>query len=312
MKIINSMVGMVNQDRLKANLFYLAKDPLPYRKLNYTVQGHGKNTLYEADDYIQSMLESWGYQIEREECRVQAFRQSSNKSFEKPLPEDPWDVAYNLYARKVGVKHPDEIILLVSHKDSQSWIDSPGAYDNTVGTVANLEIARILSDYDSKRSIWFLFCNEEHTPWTSVTAAQNAKARGDKIIAVLNLDGLGGKSQADIDAGLKTNVTLYTTPEGERIADLMCELNERYKLGLVQRKVKRKSPGDDDGSFIKAGYPAAVANIGSFPYTDANYHKEGDTPENVDLENVWMSTRLSLAACLWMDTQGYPKPPGGL
>ncbi len=232
--------------------------------------------------------------------------------FEKPLPEDPWDVAYNLYARKVGVKHPDEIILLVSHKDSQSWIDSPGAYDNTVGTVANLEIARILSDYDSKRSIWFLFCNEEHTPWTSVTAAQNAKARGDKIIAVLNLDGLGGKSQADIDAGLKTNVTLYTTPEGERIADLMCELNERYKLGLVQRKVKRKSPGDDDGSFIKAGYPAAVANIGSFPYTDANYHKEGDTPENVDLENVWMSTRLSLAACLWMDTQGYPKPPGGL
>ena len=41
---------------------------------------------------------------------------------------------------------------------------------------------------------------------------------------------------------------------------------------LEQRAVKRPGPGDDDGSFVKAGYAAAVVNIGSWPCGDPNYH----------------------------------------
>lgn len=297
---IPDLIHQVDQERMAKDLFYISKDPIPYRKINYTVPGHAKNTLYETDDFIVWRLGEVGYRLEREGCRVQAFRRDTSKpirsQFAPPAPEDPWYTAYNIYAKKQGKTHPDEIVIFISHKDSQSWIDSPGAYDNAVGTVANIEIARILKNYPSQRSIWFVFCNEEHRPWTSVTAANRARERGDNIVAVFNLDGLGGKSQEDVDAGRKTNFTLHTTPDGEYLADLMAEVNEKYKTGLIQQKYQRKTPGDDDGSYVKANYTIAVANIGSYPYAEPNYHAEGDIPELVDLENLRMSAQASLAA----------------
>lgn len=303
--LISKLIDKVNQERLKKDLFYLSKDPLPYRKLNYTIPGHDKNTLYEADDFIISELELYGYKIEKEGCQVQAFRRDTSKpihhQYSSPKPEDPWYTAYNLYAKKKGIKYPDRFIIFIAHKDSQSWIDSPGAYDNTVGTVAIMEIARIMSEYDSLCSIWFIFCNEEHTPWTSAVAANKAKERGDNIIAVFNIDSLGGKSQEDTDSNKKTNVTLFTMPEGEKIADLIAEVNSKYNIGLIQSKCKRQFPNDDDGSYIKAGFPVAVANTGSFPYAEPNYHIETDAPDIVDIENVWMSTRLSLASAVVLD-----------
>ena len=305
--IIPGFIKKVDKGNLKRNLFYLSKDPLPYRKLNYTLPGHSKNTLYESDDFIENKLEKYGYKIEKEEIRVQAYRcditKPKSSQFSPPLPDDPWYIAYNLYAKKEGKTYPDEIILLVSHKDSQSWVDSPGAYDNAVGTVANMEIARIISNYESDHSIYFLFCNEEHTPWTSVTAAKNFRNNKDKLIAIFNQDAIAGKSKEEAKTGVKTNVTLYTTDEGEKIADLMVEINKTYNIGLIQRKYKRKSPGDDDGSFIKEGYKMAVANIGSYPYADPNYHSEGDIPELVDIENVKMTTQAILAAILKIDKE---------
>ena len=291
--LISGLIKLINANQLHQNLFNLSKDPLPYRKLNYTVPGAGKNTLYQADDFIQKKLESWGYTVEKEGVEVRAVNSE----------ESPWFTAYNLYAKKLGVVHPEEIILFLSHKDSQSWVDSPGAYDNCAGTVSTMEIARVLKDYPSQRSVWFLFCNEEHAPWTSVTAAQNAKLRNDDLIAIFNLDAVGGKSHADINADRKTNVTVFTEPEGERFADLMDEVNKIYQIGLTQRKHQRQSPGDDDGSFIKAGFPMAIMNIGSFPYTDPNYHLETDIPELVDIQNLWMSAQASLAAGLSVDLE---------
>jgi hypothetical protein len=304
---VPELINQVSKDELSKNLFYLSKEPITYRKVNYITPGHTKNSLYEADDYIASNLESYGYNVEKEKCQAKAFRRDISKpirsQYSSPTPEDPFYTLYNLYAKKEGTEYPDKIIIFIAHKDSQSWIDSPGAYDNTVGTVAIMEIARIIKDYPSKCSFRFVFCNEEHTPWTSVISAQNAKSRGDNIVALFNLDGLGGKSYEDIDNGRKTNVTLYTTPEGERIADMMVMVNKKYKIGLDQRKQQRPSPGDDDGSFINAGFSNAVANIGSFPYMEPNYHAESDIPEFVDIQNVFMSTKLSLACAIYFDQQ---------
>ena len=208
---IRGVIHAVDAERMSKHLFYLAKDPLPYRKLNFTLPGHEKNTLYEADDYLAGQLESWGYRVEREGVQVQAYRRDTSKpkqhQYSRPMPEDPWYTAYNLYAEKKGRSRPDEIIVVLAHKDSQSWVDSPGANDNAIGTVGVLEMACVLAKHTSERTIRFLFCNEEHTPWTSVTAAQNAKPRGDKIVAVFNLDGIGVKTAEQTAAGKKTNVT---------------------------------------------------------------------------------------------------------
>jgi len=302
---IRRLISLVNTERIRKHLFYLSKDPLPYRKLNFTLPGHEKNTLYEADDYLTAKLTSWGYRVEREGVAVQAFRRDAGKpkqaQYSPPKPEDPWYTAYNLYAEKKGRSRPDEIIVVLAHKDSQSWIDSPGANDNAIGTVGVLDMACVLAEHTPERTIRFLFCNEEHVPWTSVTAAQNAKRRGDRIVAVFNMDGIGAKAALPASAGKKTNVTAFTAPEGERLAQLMSAVSTRYAIGVEQRAVKRPGPGDDDGSFVKAGYPAAVVNIGSWPYADPNYHAEGDIPERCDVENAALAVRATLAAVLTVD-----------
>ncbi|MDP6775469.1 MAG: M28 family peptidase [Candidatus Latescibacteria bacterium] len=302
---IADLISRVDSDRLSAMLFHLCSDPLPFRKLNYTRPGASKNSLYEADDHIQECLESSGYPVEKEAVRVQAFRCDSSKpkahQYSPAQADDPWYTAHNIYANRSGDDRRDEIILFLAHKDSQSWVDCPGAYDNGVGTVALLEIARVLGDYEPRCTLRFLFCNEEHTPWTSVRAAEKAVARGDDYAAIYNVDSLGGKSQEDIDAGWKTNVTMFTEPEGERFADLMAEVNETYGIGLDQTKGRRPNPGDDDGSFIKAGFPNAVINVGSFPYADPAYHTEEDGPDRVDIGNLTMAAQASLAALLHVD-----------
>jgi len=300
---ISRLIGMVSKKRMSEHLFYLAKDPLPCRRLNFTLPGHQKNTLYEADAYLSQKLRSWGYRVEREGVAVQAFRRDVRKpkhaQYAPPRPEDPWYTAYNLYAERAGRSHPEQIILVLAHKDSQSWIHSPGANDNAIGTVGVLELACLLAQYTPERTIRFLFCNEEHTPWTSVTAAKRAKKRGDQSIAVLNRDGIGAKSAEHAAQGKKTNVTALA--EGEPLAWLMGAVNEEFQIGLEQRIVKRPRPGDDDGSFVRAGYGAAVINIGSWPYADPNYHAEGDIPERCDVENAAMTVRATLAAILTLD-----------
>ena len=307
MDIIPSLIKKIDPANLSADLFYLAKDPLPSRTLNYTLPGHAKSTLHEADDYIQEKFESRGYPVERETVPVQAFRldESKPKGGQRPEASDPWYDAYNIYAKKTGASLPEEVVLVIAHKDSQSWLTCcAGAYDNAVGTVAAMEMARVLRDYDSKRSIWFMFCNEEHRPWTSATAARNLAASPLSVIAVINVDSLGGRSAEDQRAGRMINITRYTNAEGEKLADLMAHLNEKYGIGLIQSKHRREGPGDDDGSFVSAGIPAAVMNIGSCPYVGPGYHTVDDIPENVDLVNLRMGAQLSLAGVVHLDIHG--------
>ena len=302
-EMIRKVLERVDPEQMTANLFSLCKAPLPRRCANFTLPGHARSTLDEADDFICSRLESWGYQVRREEVQVQAYRCDKTKhrqaQYSPPLPEDPRYTVCNLYATKDGSTTPDEIIMAVAHKDSQSWVGSPGAGDNGIGTVGVLEMARVLAEVETKRTVRFLFCNEEHTPWTSRTAAANAQKRGDNIIALFNIDGIGRKSPEDNAAGKKTNVTKYTTPEGKRLGELICETNKLYEIGLEQSLVARPAPGDDDGSFVKAGFKAAVMNIGCNPSTeDPNYHTVDDQPELVDVDNAAMTVRLILGTIL--------------
>ena len=303
---IQKLIRQVNQEYLSNDLFYLAKE-LPCRTLNFTLEGHEKCVLYEADDFIQGKLESYGYSLDKEAVPVQAFVPDPcvPHGFRKPLPDEPWYTAFNLFAKKKGTKYPGDVIIALAHKDSQSWLEyAPGAYDNAVGTSAVIEIARILANYQSQRSIWFLFCNEEHWEWTSVAAAQNIAKLNMKVISVLNIDSIGGKSRQDISDNKLTNVTRYSTSEGEKLADLMAELNQKYQLGLDQQKYYCPKPNDDDGSFVNAGFPASILNIGSFPYADPNYHTVNDKPEYVDLLNVKLATQLSLVFIIFMDLKG--------
>jgi Zn-dependent M28 family amino/carboxypeptidase len=253
-------------------------------------------------------LSSKGYKPETDNSQVHAFGRDRTKppsaQYAPPPANAPWYTAHNVIADKKGSKYPDQLIIIVAHKDSQSWIESPGANDNAIGTVGALELAMALQKYKPEHTIRFIFCNEEHTPWTSVTAAKNLKNANANVLALINMDGIGVKGPEQ--AGHMTNVTRYTTDEGERLADMMTKLNERHSIGLEQSKFRSKRPGDDDGSFINAGFVWSVLNIGSLPYADPYYHQEGDTAEKVDCANAALTVKLTLAAVLHLDQFGRP------
>ena len=185
-----------------------------------------------------------------------------------------------------------------------SWINSPGAHDNAVGTVVNMELIRALSGLPLSRTVRFLFCNEEHTPWYSKTYAADAAKRGDRILAVLNQDSLCGKSDEAAAAGIRTMVTKYTTPEGKILADFIVRENEKYQIPMTVTTDVKKMVNDDDGSFIRAGYLRTVMNEGSSPYGDPQYHLAGDVPERVDILNLAFSAQLLLATVLDLDELG--------
>ncbi len=300
----------VSLERIRRDVLRLAEDPLPFRKLNYTLPGHEKCTLHEADDLISAELAGAGWAVEREAVQVQAFRCDASKpkprQYSPPEPADLWYTAYNVYGRRPGTETPDEIIVLCAHKDSQSWVDSPGAHDNATGTAGLMEVARVLADYEPRRSIHLLFCNEEHTPWTSVTAAEGYRDRGDNVIAVLNCDGFGARDADQIARDEKTHGIRYTVDEGRWLADLMVRMNEEHGIGLTQYVSKRERPGDDDGSFVNAGFASAIFTGGGGAGVYAEYHREDDAPDRVDFENVCMLARVTLAAVLALDRHGRP------
>ena len=305
---IQDLLERVSADRIRRDLFHLSRAPLPFRKVNHTRPGQSVSSLAEADAFIRGELESAGYEVSTTTYRVQAFRCDSTKPlhhwYATPEPTDPTYDAANLEATRLGRVRPEEIVELVAHKDSMSWIDSPGAHDNAVGTVANLEIARVLATCEPRRSVRFLFCNEEHTPWTSRFAAEAAAARGDRIVAVLNVDSLDGKSDEDMAAGKLTHVVCYSTDEGRELAELVASCAKRHAIDLDLRVAFKDHVNDDDGMFINAGFRTTVMSLGSWPYTDSEYHLPGDVPERVSIDNMVRSTRLLLAAILELDAQG--------
>ncbi|MBI5835141.1 MAG: M28 family peptidase, partial [Armatimonadetes bacterium] len=217
---------------------------------------------------------------------------------------DPWYDADNLSLRRPGHRCPERSLVLIAHKDSQSWVDCPGAYDNGVGTVALLEIARVLAAVPLDHSLWLLWCNEEHTPWTSYPAALAAAERGEQLDAIFNIDSLGGRSEADHAAGRRTNVSVYTHDEGRPFAELITQVVADFGLPLATSVATAERPNDDDGMFINAGYRHAIKCLGSWPYAHRWYHDERDDFAGVDIENVALATRAVVAALLRLDGVG--------
>ncbi len=83
--MIRDALQKVSADRIRRDLFYLCRDPLPFRKVNYTRPGQSVNSLVEADAYIRGQLKSAGYDVTTTQHKVQAFRCDRTKT-----PSNQW------------------------------------------------------------------------------------------------------------------------------------------------------------------------------------------------------------------------------
>ncbi|MEE9455868.1 MAG: M28 family peptidase [bacterium] len=225
--------------------------------------------------------------------------------------------AANVVARIDGVKYPDQQIVVGAHFDSAVFgsvgnprAAAPGADDDASGTAAVLECARILSGYAFDRTLIFIGFNaEELGLFGSIHYATTARARGDDIKAMINLDMVAYEADAVLDATAGANGPSY------EIAELMATKAARYtSVKMVPNG--SGAGGSDHVSFWGQGYKAVIQSEGwndSSPYI----HTDGDTVDTLnpsffaDMARILVATAFDLAGPNTSPLMGIVDPDGG-
>lgn len=229
----------------------------------------------------------------------QTFRNLDGEPSDEPFTSGGQTVR-NLILERPGRRTPERILLIGAHYDSVRG--SPGANDNGSGVAALLELARLLAGADLAMALRFVaFVNEEapffQTPeMGSLVHAQGARARGERIEAMLALETIGFYRDAP-------GIQQYPFPLGyiyPDTANFIAFVGNLGSLPLVRRvlrafrrattfpaqgaAVPAQLPGvgwSDHWAFWQAGYRAIMVTDTAF-YRYPHYHTSGDTPEQVD------------------------------
>jgi hypothetical protein len=197
----------------------------------------------------------------------------------------------NVLARIDGSTEPAKQVLVGAHYDAVG--DHPGADDNGSGTAAVLEIARLLAGMQPDRTVLFALWDAEEIGLVgSERYAQEAKARGDQIIAAINLDMIGWNSG---DPGML--VASYDPWGGSWLEDRLLQLAPALELPLDAMPYAMGR--SDHVSFATKGYESVmlIEHYGNDfnPY----YHSSDDTIENIDFDYMTAITRLAAAGVAW-------------
>ena len=261
-------------ERLKQHVYKLAQDIGDRSVFNY--QG-----LQEAAGYISRQFESFGYQVELQEYTVY------NKTVK------------NIIVSKKGSVSPQEIIIAGAHYDTCS---NPGADDNASAVAAVLELARFISDKQTRRTIRFIaFVNEEPPFFKSEEMgsrvyARQAKRKGEEIKAALILESIGYYSQRLNSQRYPLFFGPFYPNRGNFIA-VVGDFSSRRLVREVVANFKKKTrfpvestvafgfvPGidfSDHWSFWQEGYRAAMITDTAF-YRNPGYHSSRDTPDKLN------------------------------
>ncbi len=189
---------------------------------------------------------------------------------------------YNVVATIPGTINPDSFVIIGGHHDSivstgEPMVFAPGADDNATGTVAALEMARVMmnQNFQPKNSIRFVtFAAEELGLWGSKHYAENALQSGQEIILMVNHDMIGYSTQNP------TNWQVRLMPyEGSlEHSQYAAQLTQQYTT-LNPTYGNINSPSSDSHSFWVRGYPVAYFFEQNFcPY----YHSDLDIIDYVN------------------------------
>jgi hypothetical protein len=231
-----------------------------------------------------------------------------------------------------GASDPERVIIVQGHIDSRvsdvmdATSDAPGANDDASGVALVMEAARILSKEKFPATIIYAaLSGEEQGLWGGQLLARTAKARGWKVVAVLNNDivgntrGIGGASDdrqvrvfsegvrlsGDLDAAKAQRANGGEDDSPSRaLAKAIRRVAEREGglAAMAVRRPDRFQRGGDHTPFLEAGYPAV-----RFTEVTENYDHQhqalrtengkfyGDTIEFVDFPYLAKVTALNIA-----------------
>jgi peptidase M28-like protein len=235
-----------------------------------------------AAAYLEAELNAMGYIVAAQEYDAHGQR------------------SRNLEATLRGSAQADEIIVVGGHYDTAEG--APGADDNGSGVAGVLELARSFAGRPASRTIRFVFFGTEEPPSFPTSAmgsrhyADAARARGDRIVAMLSIESIG---YYDSDPGSQRYpfpLNLAYPDAGDFIGFV-----SNLKSGpLVRRSIatfRRATPFPTQGaalpswvpgvwwsdhwSFWRQGY-RAIMITDTAPFRNPFYHTPQDTPDKLD------------------------------
>jgi len=212
----------------------------------------------------------------------------------------------NIDATIVGVRRPQEIVIVGAHYDTV--IGCPGANDNATGTAAMLEIARTLAARPAHRTVRFLaFVNEEPPFFQSgqmgsFVYARRAREQRENVVAMLSLETIG--YYADAPGSQHYPVPRVFSLLYPSRANFIAFVSNFYSARLLRHSLRIfrahasvPSKGaavpagiagigwSDHWSFWQHGYPALmVTDTALFRYP--HYHTPSDTADKIDYDRT--------------------------
>lgn len=213
--------------------------------------------------------------------------------------------AHNLVAEVRGRERVDEIVVFGAHYDSVSA--SPGANDNASGVAALLALAEAFGNRPQPRTLRFVaFANEEPPYFLSrdmgsLAYAARCRARGENIVAMMAMDGIGYFSDEPGSQQFPVSGVGWMYPDRGNFIGFVSRVRDvrllRRAIGAFRERATVPSEGaalpawvpgvgwSDHWSFWQNGYPASFVTD-TLPFRDPHYHSPDDTAERLDYDRM--------------------------
>ncbi len=207
----------------------------------------------------------------------------------------------NIIATQLGKTNPDDIYIVCAHYDT---VADYCADDNASGTIAVLEIARILSTQCLDNTIIYALWDEEEGGPTNGLAgsryyANQASNNGDNILGVLNIDMMGYDGNDDN----KFDIDVQNIAGSVAMKNDILSVFNSYSFGnLDPITVNPGTPASDHSSFWNEGYSAVLVGE-SWETNDQTpfYHSSRDREATIDMPYY---TELAKLVTAYMVTKG--------
>jgi hypothetical protein len=264
---IAARVRPLVQEVSSARIYDYARELYGFDSKHVTQPGNQR-----AIEYLQATLRSFGYEPE-----LQWFEPS------------PGVRSANVVATLPGTSDPEVQYVVGSHFDSVR--EGPGSDDNTSGTTALLEVARVLAHRPQAATIRFVwFTSEESGLRGSKEFVRLATEAGAQVAGALNNDMVGWANDDRLD-----NTIRYANPG---LRDLQHAAAFLFTELITYDAHYYKFT---DAHSLVDGFGDVVSGIGSYPVLgNPHYHQPHDVLETVNHRLVAEVGRATLASVVLM------------
>ena len=296
---IEALLQQISQDSLETTV---------RRMVAFETRFMGSDSNAAATVWLKDRMEGLGYEVRFDTFSVNVVRRVQGQQFIiRGLQQ------WNVIATRPGRLFPDKKIVVGGHYDSIS-LDrapdaqdvAPGADDDASGVAGLVEIGRILRDVHLDVTVEIVFFGAEELGLIGSTHyADAARARGDEILLMFQLDVIGNRSSSFPNGFTIDTSSAYVT-EGELLAQAAVDYTavRAFHSGISGVQVTNRGCGcSDHQSFIDRGYPA----LGVFQYFQnpaSHINMSFDTLDKVDYALVAEITKATLAAGI--QVAGFP------